>query len=147
MCSMCSKLTPRRRHPTNIYLFKINNRNTRKWYKTYSNLTIRYPNDINDVVLVSLLLTLNIFHNFFYCYYCCWLQTGSVNLLNMFKVDKRDTNTTSIKKPNAVFIPLTLNMHLHAGHNFSVDKYVFNKNMFNCFLIDGNLFSFRCVYC
>ena len=33
-------------------------------------------------------------------------------------------------------------MHLHARRNFSVDKYVFNKYMFNCFLIDGNFFHF-----
>ena len=60
----------------------------------------------------------------------------------MFKVDKRDTSTTSIKELIAIFIPLTLNMHLHARRNFSVDKYVFNKYMFNCFLIDGNFFHF-----
>ena len=48
----------------------------------------------------------------------------------MFKVDKRDTNTTSIQELIVVFIPLTLNMHLNAGRNFSVDKYVFNKYMF-----------------
>ena len=33
-------------------------------------------------------------------------------------------------------------MHLHARRNFSVDKYVFNKYMFNCFLTDGNFFHF-----
>ena len=58
----------------------------------------------------------------------------------MFKVDKGDTNTTLIKELIAIFIPLTLNMHLHARRNSSVDKYVFKKYMFNCFLIDGNFF-------
>ena len=37
--------------------------------------------------------------------------------INIFKVDKRDTKRTSIKDLNVVFIPLTLNMHLHAVHN------------------------------
>ena len=63
----------------------------------------------------------------------------------MFNVDKRDTNTTSIKELITIFIPLTLNMHLHARRNFSVDKYVFNKYMFNCFLIDGNFFILVCL--
>ena len=38
--------------PTNIYLFKVNNRKTRKWCKIFSKLTI------------TILLTLNIFHTF-----------------------------------------------------------------------------------
>ena len=45
-------------HPANIYLFEVNNRNTRK----------RCGNDVIDVVF--LLLTLNIFHTFF------WLWTS-----------------------------------------------------------------------
>ena len=49
----------------NIYLFKFNNRNTRKRCEICSKLTIKIPNDVNDVVLVFLLLTLNIFRTFF----------------------------------------------------------------------------------
>ena len=49
----------------NIYLFKVNNRNTRKRCETCSQLTIKHQNDVFDVVLVFLLLTLNIFHTFF----------------------------------------------------------------------------------
>ena len=41
--------------PANIYLFKVKNRNTEKEGEMYS----------GDVVLVFLLLTLNIFDNFF----------------------------------------------------------------------------------
>ena len=48
-------------HPTNICLFKINNRNTKKRCEIYSKLTIKTP----DVVLVFLLLTLNVFPKFF----------------------------------------------------------------------------------
>ena len=32
--------------------------------------TKKYQNDAIDVVLMSLLLTLNIFHTFFYCFHC-----------------------------------------------------------------------------
>ena len=52
-------------HPANIYLFKLNNRNTRKRCEICSKLTIKTPDDVIDVVLVFLLLTLNIFHTFF----------------------------------------------------------------------------------
>ena len=43
--------------PVNIYLFKVNNRNTRKRCEICSNLTIKTPVDVIDVVLVFLLLT------------------------------------------------------------------------------------------
>ena len=43
--------------PANIYLFKVNNRNTRKSCEICSKLTIK--------LTVFLLLTLNIFHVFF----------------------------------------------------------------------------------
>ena len=52
--------------PVNIYLLKVNNRNTRKGFKICSKLTIKRP-ERHDVVLVFLLLTLNILH--------CWLWT------------------------------------------------------------------------
>ena len=35
----------------------------------------KHQNDVIDIVLVFLLLTLNIFHNFFSCFYC-WHLTG-----------------------------------------------------------------------
>ena len=43
--------------------------------ETCSKLTIKTPKQVIDIVLVSSLLTLNIFHIFFYCLYC-WLWTG-----------------------------------------------------------------------
>ena len=46
--------------PANIYLFKINNRNTRKRRVIIAKLTMKAPE--HDVVLAPLLLTLNIFH-------------------------------------------------------------------------------------
>ena len=54
-------------NPANIYMFKVSNRNTGKNWEICSKLTIKIPerqNDVNDVVLVFLLLTLNIFHFF-----------------------------------------------------------------------------------
>ena len=48
--------------PDIMYLFKVNNKSTRKRCEICSRLTI---NDVVDLVLVFLLLTLNIFHNFF----------------------------------------------------------------------------------
>ena len=52
--------------PTNIYLLKVNNRNTRK--KVWNKFKVNYKNTRTtsfDVVLVFLLLTFNIFHTFF----------------------------------------------------------------------------------
>ena len=51
--------------PAGIYLLKANSRNTRTMCDICSKLTKKIP-----VVLVSLLLTLNIFHTLFYCFYC-----------------------------------------------------------------------------
>ena len=46
--------------PANIYLFKVNNRNTRKRCEMCSKLKTKTLEDVNDVVLVFQLLTLNI---------------------------------------------------------------------------------------
>ena len=46
-----------------IYLFKVNNRNTRKRFEIWSKLTIKTPVNVIDVILVFL-LTLNIIHVF-----------------------------------------------------------------------------------
>ena len=56
--------------PANNYFFKVNNGNTRKRCETCSKLTIKHQNDVINVVLVFLLLTLNMFHTFFLCFYC-----------------------------------------------------------------------------
>ena len=56
-------------HPVNIYLLKVNDRDTRKKCEICSKLTIKTVEQRQttsvDVVLVFLLLTLNIFHTFF----------------------------------------------------------------------------------
>ena len=46
------------------YLYKVNDRSTGKRCEICSKLTIKHQNEVNDVVLVFLLLTLNTFHTF-----------------------------------------------------------------------------------
>ena len=48
--------------PIVIYLVKANNRNTKTKCEICSKLTIKIQNDAIGFVLVSLLLTLNVFH-------------------------------------------------------------------------------------
>ena len=47
-----------------IYLLKVNNKNTRTRFEICSKLIIKI-NDTNGAILVSLLLTLNIFYTYF----------------------------------------------------------------------------------
>ena len=61
-------LPPSRYHasshvPATIYLFKVNNRNTTKRCEMCSKLTIETLENVTG----DFLLTLNIFHTFFYC--------------------------------------------------------------------------------
>ena len=52
--------------PANIYLFKVNRRNWRKRCELSSKLTVNTPErHVIDVVGMSSLITLNIFHTFF----------------------------------------------------------------------------------
>ena len=46
-------------------LLKVDNRNAKPKCKISSKLTIETQNDVIDIVLVSLLLTLNIFYSLF----------------------------------------------------------------------------------
>ena len=55
-------------YPADIYLLKVNNRNSRTRCEICSKLAIKIPE--HGVVLVFLLLTLNIFHTLFWCFYC-----------------------------------------------------------------------------
>ena len=55
----------------NVDLFKVNNRNNRKRGEICSKLTIKAQNDVADVVLVSVLLTLNKFQTFIFSYISC----------------------------------------------------------------------------
>ena len=71
-------------NPANIYLFKVNNRKTRKRCEICSKLTMKIPERRPDVVLVFLLLILNIFHTFFLFFYW-WLLTSKCFLGNSSK--------------------------------------------------------------
>ena len=55
-----------------IYLLKVRNKNTRTRCEICSKLTIKISERrlAIGVVLVSILLTLNIFHTLFCCFYC-----------------------------------------------------------------------------
>ena len=48
-------------NPANMHLFRVNNKNTKKRCELCSKLTIK---NVNHVVVVFLLLTLNVFHIF-----------------------------------------------------------------------------------
>ena len=56
-------------YPAGNYLFKVNNRNTRTRFEICSKSTIKTLEQRQWLVLVSLLLTLNIFRTFFQCFY------------------------------------------------------------------------------
>ena len=63
--------------PANSYLFKVNNRNTRKKCKGCSNLTIKTP-ERRHHWFHSSIFVVNFDHSlytFFYCFYC-WLWTS-----------------------------------------------------------------------
>ena len=50
-----------------IYLFKVRKENTQRMNHICSKLTIKYQNNVNDIVLVSLLQSWNMFHSLFVC--------------------------------------------------------------------------------
>ena len=64
----CIFITP---YPTNIYLFKVNNKNIRKRCEIRSKLIIKTPErDVNDVVLVFFIANFENIPHLFLCYYC-----------------------------------------------------------------------------
>ena len=70
------------RYPKDIHLFKVDNGNSRALCEICSKLKKRHLNDVNDVVLVSLLLTLNRLLHFtplFWCFHC-WLWRSKCRL-------------------------------------------------------------------
>ena len=72
------------KHRSNVWnLFKVNNKDTRQ-------------NDVDDVVLLSLLLTWNRFHTLIWCFYC-WLWTSKCQLGHIYSC----CNILEIDSPNA----------------------------------------------
>ena len=72
-------------NPADIYLFKINNVNTRSMHGIRSKLikTAEWKDAI-DVVSVSFLLTLNRFHTLFQCFHC-WIWTSKCRLQRFYR--------------------------------------------------------------
>ena len=69
-------------NPPNIYLFKVNDRNTRKRCKICSKFKEQHQAislQRLEAFLVFLLLTLNLFNTFFWCFYC-WLCISKCSL-------------------------------------------------------------------
>ena len=71
-------------YPGGTYLFKANNGNTRTMREICSNL-------------VSLLLTLNRFHTFFWCFYC-WTWTSNCLLSMYLIVNRKLINHTNMER-------------------------------------------------
>ena len=65
-----------RPQPAGIYLFNLNNSKAQKISEMCSKLTKKTPNDVINVVQVSLLLTLNRFRTLFLCFHC-WLWASN----------------------------------------------------------------------
>ena len=66
--------------PTRIYLFRVNNENSRTMCGLCLKLTIkRHQRDTSDVVLVTCLLALKRFRKLFWYFYCwLWASTGQL---------------------------------------------------------------------
>ena len=74
-----SELQNYKMFPASIWLFKVYNGNLRMW-ETCSKLTIKTPehqNNVIDIVLISLVLTLNRFHTIAWCFsFQLWASQG-----------------------------------------------------------------------
>ena len=60
-------------------LLKVKKRSTRTMSEIGLKLTIKHQNDVNNVVLVTLLVPLNRFHTLLWCFYY-WLWTSKCRL-------------------------------------------------------------------
>ena len=69
-------------YPAGIYLFKVNNGNRRRMCEICSKLTKRHQKDVSNVVVMSLLLTLNRFHTLCWCFHS-WLWTSKCQLVKL----------------------------------------------------------------
>ena len=74
---MSRTLSERFLNTVNIYLVKVNNRNTRRRCEIYSNLTIKTTERHQLHRSVGFMLTLNIFYTFFWCFFYCFEQINA----------------------------------------------------------------------
>ena len=84
-------------NPTGIYLFKVNNRNTRTMCEICSWLTIKTPERRQWRVLVPLLLTLHRCHLLFWCFYN-WLWRSKCQLGSCYR--SLSIRPENIRKPD-----------------------------------------------
>ena len=90
-------------YPTDIYLFKVNNKNTKTMCEICSKLTIKKNSDVINV-LMSFSLTMNIFHTLTWCYYCwlwkskCRLVTIKYRNLRYLEVNNKKTSCSKTLK-------------------------------------------------
>ena len=86
-----------------VYLFKVNNRNTRVRCKMCSKLTKKYQDNVIDIALVSLLLDLNVLTPFssvcnvgFEHLIVCWVH--QVPVKSIFRDGSRATATSKMER-------------------------------------------------
>ena len=100
--------------PASKYMLRFSNRNTRNRFEICSKLTIKHQNDVNDIVLVFLLLTLNTFRFFlsvsivdFEQVNVSWLglyQTSMMELFSKIFNGSKYLVTLEIKQQNCLFV-------------------------------------------
>ena len=131
-----------------------------KMFKVNSNIN----NNVIDVVLVSLFLTLNIFHIFFKCYHCwrwtgIWLLDNHVHLVKKLNSRFRPTKLL-LRQSKTLQIPISycslcfrgypwhvLN-HCRFGHIYwkksLMENLIFCKVFLKCIISSSRLFSSWC---
>ena len=78
--------------PARIYLFKVNNGNTRTICEICEKLTKRQQSNVIDGVPLSLLLTLNRFNTFFRCFVVDFEQVNGDWIFNTIRTFKLALN-------------------------------------------------------
>ena len=90
LSTLSSDIYTRKSSPTNIYLFKVNNRNTEKKCENYSKLTIKTPERLSTLLIV------NFGHNsLLFLVSRCWLWTSKCLLGPTLSIYKHWSNTVA----------------------------------------------------
>ena len=74
-------------------LLKVKKRSTRTMSEIGLKLTIKHQNDVNNVVLVTLLVPLNRFHTLLWCFYY-WLWTNFTHCSGVSIIDFEQVNAS-----------------------------------------------------
>ena len=81
--SNSSFIVESRLHPSNVYLFKVNNRNTRKRFEKCSKLTIKTPKQHQWCLSGVFGISFEHFHLFFQYFYCKLWIGKCLNMLDL----------------------------------------------------------------